>query len=112
MNIARFFNQIATINSLVIGRDASGGATETETPIFTDINCGVRQLSGREAELLGREMGVIVKRFYFPTSFGGGAVVIGLEDWITFKTIEHDVERVDNPHFLGRFLQVDAVERD
>ena len=105
MSIHGLFNTEMTINAVTVTRDSGGGQVEAVTPRAL-VRCRVRQLTGSERELLGREGVVTSHRVYFEANTDlteRDSVVIGSDAF--------DVLRVDNPHGMDRYGYADMVLR-
>ena len=106
----------ATITQQTAGRDSGGGVSITDGAVrLQDEPVRLRTLTGSEQKQLGAERVISTHRAYFVVSDESKAIaetdkcVVSDKDATALGTYE--VDFVDNPHQLGRFIQVDLTLR-
>lgn len=103
--IMQSFNNTAILQRVTRSRDDFFSVLE-EWTTYAKVQCRVRQLSGGERRLYGKDTSEVTHRMYC------SPIDLTPADRVQIGDEIYDVARVNNPHRLHEFLQVDMVFRE
>ena len=108
------YNQTMTVQRPTHAQgDLGQGTKPTHANVagHVDLPCRVRQLKATEAPDQGKEMQVSTHRVYCDVTATVTDASIKSDDQLVLGGQRYEVNTVDDPHKLGRFLQIDCTLR-
>jgi len=106
MSLKRMLNKTMKIKRLATPTlDSTGGAVITEYGTTT-AKCRIRLLAAAERTVSGREGIVSSHMIYAPTG-----TVVASNDVVRVNEEDYDVQYVNNPHGMNKFLQIEVALR-